>query len=99
MLKVTADFSKLDSKVREVIRLTKEEPAQIMVQEARLLCVELAKYTQPFGLDDKARQQGETALMRDYAKVYASASAIYKELLTENKKMAAGFWKAFQNRQ
>jgi hypothetical protein len=36
-----------------------------MKQEGRLLCVELAKYTQPFGTDDKARELGETAVKGD----------------------------------
>jgi hypothetical protein len=99
MLKVDVDFSGMDGKLREIVKLTKEEPAKIMVQEARLLCVELAKYTQPFGLDDAAKKQGEEALARDYNRVYAQASAVFKELQIENKDMADGFWKAFQARQ
>jgi len=98
VLKLDVDFSGMDSKVREVIRLTKEEPAKIMVQEARLLCVELAKYTQPFGLDDAAKKLGEEALARDYNRVYAQASEVYKELLLQSKPLADGFWKAFQAR-
>lgn len=99
MLKVDVDFGGLDSKLRQIIKLTKQEPAKIMVQEARLLCVELAKYTQPFGLDDAAKKLGEEALARDYARVYAQASEVFKELQIQDKGMADGFWKAFQARK
>jgi len=99
MLKVDVDFSGMDGKLREIARLTKEEPAKLMVQEARLLCVELAKYTQPFGLDDKAKKAGEEAIQRDYNRVYAQAAQVFKELQIENKEMADGFWKAFSNRK
>ena len=98
MITGTVDFSGMNGKLAEIGRLTHEEPGKLMVQETRLLCVELAKYTQPFGFDDKAKKQGEEALMRDYARVYAQASEVYKELRLENKDMADGFWKAFQNR-
>ena len=59
------DFSGLDNKLRQIQKLTKEVPADLIKQEARLLCVELVKYTQPFGTDAKARQLGETAIKGD----------------------------------
>ena len=59
------DFSGLDQKLREISRLTKEVPADLIKQEARLLCVELTKYTQPFGLDGKAKQLGGNAIKSD----------------------------------
>ncbi len=99
MIKVDVDFSGLDNKLRQIAKITEEEPAKLIVQETRLLCVELAKYTQPFGFDDAAKKQGEAALERDYQTVYRDASKIYEELKLENKNLADGFWKAFQQRK
>jgi hypothetical protein len=59
------DLSGLDQKLRQIAKITKEEPAKLMKQEARLLCVELAKYTQPFGLDENAKKLGEGAVKSD----------------------------------
>lgn len=99
MLKVTVDFSGMNKKLAEVIRLTKEEPAKVMIQEGRLLCVELAKATQPFGFDDKAKASGQDTIARDIAKVYAAPAEVFKAIELQNgKEMADGFWKAFQAR-
>ena len=39
-------------------------PDAVMIN-ARLLCVELGRRTQPFGIDDKAKLTGEKAITRD----------------------------------
>lgn len=54
-------------------------------KNARLICVNLALQTQPFGADALAKKQGEGAVARDVRKVYADAGTAYNWL----KKLAA----------
>ena len=45
--------------------LVKKEVTQIVHNSARICCVELARFTQPYGFDKTSMQKGETAIAND----------------------------------
>jgi len=70
MITVDSDTSGLIKKIGEARAVTGQTLAAVLRSEGRLLAVELAMVTQPYGFDNKALQQGEAALARDYRKIY-----------------------------
>lgn len=84
MIKVEVDDSKLQRSLAELSILTGRDMKDILKQEARLFCVALAKYTQPFGLDQNAKAMGEAAVRRDIRKVYATPSWVWGEINKTN---------------
>lgn len=86
MIQIRVDDSRLQRSLTELSILTRRDIRGILRQEARLFCVALAKYTQPFGLDKKAKEKGETAVRRDILKVYGTASWAFDEIesISEN---------------
>jgi hypothetical protein len=51
--------------LEEYAELREQSIPDAVVASARLLCVELARRTQPFGVDDKAKKVGEKSITRD----------------------------------
>jgi len=51
--------------LEEYAELREQSIPDAVVASARLLCVELARRTQPFGIDDKAKKVGEKSITRD----------------------------------
>lgn len=62
---LNVDTSRFVALVREVARRTGRTVQKELKVAGRGLCWELSKATQPFGMDDKARGQGESAIRRD----------------------------------
>jgi hypothetical protein len=56
---------RLQKKMRQYERIVGQEMPMIVKRQARLLCVELGKQTQPFGNGSKAKEQGEGAVKTD----------------------------------
>jgi hypothetical protein len=59
-------------KLEELARVSGKEMGELIRQEARILAVTLAKYTQPFGFDKRAQALGQSAVKRDFSRVYHS---------------------------
>lgn len=68
----------------------------VLRQQGRLLAVNLAFETQPYG-DTKGRQQGEGAVMRDVGLVFASLAEAFLMVQEKNEKAARVFWRACQH--
>lgn len=64
------DESKLLRKMAELERVTGKSVETQLNRSARLLCVELARQTQPFGNDKNARESGENAILGDLGKIF-----------------------------
>ena len=75
-------------------RQSKKEWSVVVKQVARLMCVNLAFQTQPFGGDKGAKLVGEKAVTRDLAKVFADLPATFESLQLKAQAMADAFWKA-----
>jgi hypothetical protein len=58
----------------------------------RIAAVNYAKHTQPFGLDDHARQLGEAAVARDIRRVFAPAWYVFKAIRDQDGQLADAFW-------
>lgn len=59
------DISGLEKKILEKSIAIKKSLGEAFKEEAGLLSLSLVKYTQPFGMGDKAKQQGEKAIQGD----------------------------------
>ncbi len=70
---------------------------EILRQQARLIAVNLAHNTQPYGLGADARKQGEAAAVRDVAKIYRSIDTVYALIADQSKDAARAFYAAAIN--
>jgi hypothetical protein len=70
MITVNVDTSQLEKKLLEKSILMKKSLGTVLRDEGRLLALTLAKYTQPFGLDDKAKGMGESAILKDCTEAF-----------------------------
>lgn len=74
---VTANTDDLRKRMAEYARIVKKDVNQELRRHARLACVELARYTQPFraGDKDQGRALGEKAVEVDINKVFYTTAA------------------------
>ena len=71
--------------------------ADILRQQCRLIAVNLATNTQPYGLDDNARLIGQKAVLRDVGKVYRSADKVFAEIARQGDDRAKAWYKAVKH--
>lgn len=85
---------RFEAALRNLARETGRSFGEVVNQNARLIAVNLAYQTQPFGNSSASRKQGEGAVMRDIGKVYRTASSVYAEIKDQSEKTAKGWYKA-----
>lgn len=66
---------------------------ELLRQQGRLIAVNLALETQPYGFD-QAQEMGKGAVLRDIGRIYWSLSEAYQGLKEKSEKAARVFWKA-----
>ena len=84
-----------DTLVRWMVLTGKSAP-EVIRKQARLIAVNLAHNTQPYGFDQGARQRGERATARDIARVYVPVTKIFATIAATNQDAARGFIQAVQ---
>ena len=67
---------------------------EVIRKQARLIAVNLAHNTQPYGFDARALQLGQRATASDIARVYVPVTKIYASIAKTNEDAAKGFIKA-----
>ena len=86
-----------DAAVLRLARTSKKAATQVMRDQARLLFVEVAKITPPYGggisTGKKAEAQGKAAVSRDISSLYGTPNAAYDLIAAANPNAAKGFWK------
>lgn len=93
-LTLTADMRPLLRKIEELKSHAFDKTwPEVLQPEARLLCVELARYTQPFDFGKESQATGEIAVRRDVYKVFANPSTIFTRIQQQNPEAARGFWR------
>lgn len=70
MIEVSVNTVGLENKIVRLAAYTHKSVGEVMRREGRLLGVQLSRYTQPFGFDDKAKESGENAIKRDVLRVF-----------------------------
>lgn len=70
MLEITVDTSGLDAKVIRLAAFTGKTVEEAQIPEARLLGVQMARYTQPFDFGDSSKKLGEGAVERDVRRAF-----------------------------
>jgi len=66
----------------------------VLKQQGRLIAVNLAFNTQPYGFDDGARDLGRGAVLRDIGIVFSTISKAYDGLKEKSEKAARAFYSA-----
>lgn len=94
---VQIETRKFETALRQLAAATGKSFRQVVDQNARLIAVNLAFQTQPFGNSIASRKQGEAAVMRDIGKVYRPANKVFDELKGQSEQQAKGFYKAIKN--
>lgn len=89
-----ADQVRFDDTLVRFSAVFHKDMADVLVQQARLVCVNLAWNTQPYGLDQTALKQGQAAVLRDIAKVYRSIDTIFAVIAAKDERAAKAFFKA-----
>lgn len=92
LLEVEVEQEKLQQAFHKYAAVTGKKLGAVVKQNARLIAWNLMHNTQPYGMTLASRKMGEAAVMRDVGKVYAPASAIYKELLETGAAKIAKSW-------
>ncbi|MGA3170365.1 MAG: hypothetical protein ABSE62_05070 [Chthoniobacteraceae bacterium] len=62
---LTEELARFDAALHQLARETGKSFGAVVRQNARLICVNLAMQTQPFGLNQQAKKKGEGAIHRD----------------------------------
>ena len=83
-----------ESALLEFMALSGKSVGEVLRQQARLICVNLAWNTQPYGLGQDARKIGEWAALRDVGKVYRTIDAVYGQIAAQSEDTAKAFYKA-----
>lgn len=94
---VQVETRKFEAALRQLAAATGKSFRQVVDQNSRLIAVNLAFQTQPFGNSVASRKQGEAAVMRDIGKVYRPANKVFDELKGQSEDQAKGFYKAVKN--
>lgn len=94
---ITVETKRFEAALRRLAQETGKSFVEVVNQNARLIAVNLAYQTQPFGLGLDAKKAGEGAVFRDIGKVFKPANKIYAELRAQSAKMAKGFYAAVKN--
>jgi hypothetical protein len=63
--RIKVDETKLRRKMQQYERIVGKEVRQLVHNSARLCCVQLAKFTQPYGNKSDAKKSGEKAITKD----------------------------------
>jgi len=92
------DDRDFQSKLRQYALVMKINFAEAIKRQARLIAVNLAYQTQPFG-ETSGRQQGENKVKGDVLKVYNSASQVYAEIQKQSDIEAKKFWWLINNKK
>lgn len=92
LLSVEVEQEKLQLAFHKYAAVTGKKLGAVVKQNARLIAWNLMHNTQPYGMTLASRKMGDAAVMRDVGKVYAPASAVYKELLETGAAKIAKSW-------
>lgn len=76
MAKFKFESVKFDSIMADYAHIREQTIPDAVVANARLLCVELARRTQPFGADDSSKKAGEGRVQRDIGKIIKTPEAL-----------------------
>jgi len=76
MAKFKFESVKFDSIMADYARIREQTIPDAVVANARLLCVELARRTQPFGADDVSKKAGEGRVEKDIGKIIKTPEAL-----------------------
>lgn len=86
-----------EAALRNLAKATGKSFRQVVDQNSRLIAINLAHQTQPFGMDSGAKKAGEGAVMRDIGRVYKPASQVFEEVKEESAAQARGFYAAVKS--
>lgn len=89
---VEFEQSKLQAAMIRFGQVTGKKLGAVVKQNARLIAWNLMHNTQPYGMTLASRKLGDAAVLRDVGKVYAPASAVYKELMASGAVKLAKSW-------
>lgn len=86
--------------LRRLALATRKEFGEVVRQQARLIAVNLAYQTQPFG-DQQGKAQGTARVKRDIGRVYKSAGVAFDDIAktTNGEASANQFWYFIKNRR
>jgi hypothetical protein len=93
-LSLHVEDAKFQAALRDLAVATRKPYSEVIKRNARLIGVNLAFQTQPFGDNSSAKEKGEAAVRRDMKRVFADAPDTYKVLWAVDKEMAKAFYLA-----
>jgi Ni,Fe-hydrogenase I large subunit len=68
--RIKVDETKLRRKMQQYERIVGKEVRQLVHNSARLCCVQLVKFTQPYGVDSKSKKQGEKKISKNLSGIF-----------------------------
>lgn len=95
-VRIEAVLDEFSDWLRKYQDLTGKTWPQILRKQCRLLSIELARRTQPFGWGEDAQAAGEGAVSRDISKASLSSGQVFDSLKAGDKKKAGLFYQAYK---
>ena len=92
----TKSFKKLEKAFDELKKESLRDVRKILVQQARLFCIDLIHVTQPYGKGTEAKKTGENAVKRDIKRVYITAADLYDKVNFQSEQQAKYFYALMQ---
>ena len=94
---VQANFQATEAKLAARARGFAPDLEDLIDRVGRLIAVSLATSAVPYGISDKSRSVGESAVVRDIYRIYATPSQVYGEILRNGtRQQANGFYRAIR---
>jgi hypothetical protein len=93
----TTDINDWTKVFLELAEVQKKELPFILRDSARELAKTLAHQTQPFGLTQEAKKQGENAVVRDIMYAYITPTTVYSLIRKKSESLAKAFYRALKD--
>lgn len=93
-MKVTAEveLGGFNRAMEEYEKAVNKSWPEILRQQGRLLAVNLATETQPWGSSGEAQRVGKNAVLRDVGRVFAASNGMYERLKEKSLQVARAYW-------
>ncbi|MCM8526668.1 MAG: hypothetical protein NE327_09145 [Lentisphaeraceae bacterium] len=86
------EFTRLSKALKDLAEHSRRDIQKILIDQAKLFCVDLIHVTQPWGRGTKAKKVGEGAVAKDIRKVYLNEFDLYEMIKKESEESAKAFY-------
>lgn len=95
----TKEYQELSKAFDLLLWETKRDALDVLMDQARLFCIDLVHVTQPWGRGTDSKKKGEAAVTRDIRRAYLTDEDIYFLIAGDSDRIAKYFYYLIKNRK